>query len=1409
MKSTLHFLLIISVLLFTNLVANAEYKDYIKTADPHKKALIPWIKNIGQFNSNIAFTSKTFVADVLVKNNNDIEYVLNSSDEKTKILRESFLSNKQHQPTGIRKSDIRINYFSNQKSFNNIPTFNSLYLGEIWNNIEVNLVTTNNNFEKIFELGSNANVEDIKIRINGAIDICENENEELQVDFDNDNISFTKPIAWQIIDGERVDIDVNYSIRSDEDLSYGFELGEYNNQFPVVIDPLLSSGFLGGNSLDFAKKISIGNSDKIYVAGSTSSFDFPTTEGIYDSLANGTFDVFVALFSNDFSELKACTFIGGSDDDYLFDMVLDGQNNVYFTGSTKSDNYPTTLDAFDTTYNSPGEKRHTDMMVSMLNNSLDTLVYSTYVGNDLDDDAVALDIDPQGDIIVTGSSEEGILSVGTQFNALTRDFVFFKMDRTLSTILASNSITLDSLIVPTDLSIDDNGNVFITGNTNSSDFPTTTGCYLDTLTGKYDIFILKLNNSLSSISAATYFGGRNIDLSTTIKTKGGNIFITGSTMSPRFPISPNSYDTLYAYNPNKSFPDAFLSSIKDDLKELNSSTFIGGLNDEIGTDIAFDANDYIYLIGTTTSSDFPVFCNSYQDVNKGLSDCFIGKFNPSMDSLKTATYFGGSRDDHAYSVDISDSSNLFIVGYTQSINLTTQDAYDNNYNGGIGDGMLFEMTSNLDKPYPCCSELITPIPGSSENFRELKIRWRRATGATGYYLTLGTSENSDDILARYNTGSATSHIVYNLPCGDSIFVKINPYNDYGVNENCESFWFKTVEPFLEKETMEICNGDSVSWRGNTYFQDSLYEEKFIDGFGCDSIYALDLIVHDSYFKIDTVIVCEGESYNWINSTYTQSGIYTISDTTEYGCDSVHVLDLTIHPVFSEKQIVHLCEGESYTWQNETFDSSGVYKKVYIDYNGCDSTYQLSLFIEPKYYFSENMLMCEGDSIDWHNKTITAKGNYYADYSTIYGCDSIYHVSVTYFPSSTDYINAEVCDGDTVFISGVGYSNAGVYERHYQNSYGCDSAIIISLAVNPSYNLYDTAYICQGDTLVVDGNSFFEQGNHIIENQTENGCDSITNLFISYLPNIYENDTLSICQNDTLYWKELTITQTGEYIKLQPSDITCDTIFKLIVYVNSSYSFYDSIAICDGEVIEWEGQTIDIGGDYSSKYQTINGCDSIYNLHVVINPVYEFVEEQTICENDTFLWNGFGLTVPGQYFAFYKTVEGCDSTYHLTLNQTIINSEINNNEDTLYAEYDVNATYQWVKCPSIDPIPNATSNIYIAEESGSYAVIITNGNCEELSNCIDLIHSDVEDIKQKMDVLVYPNPIKNELLTVKLLNYTSNYSINIYNLNGKELLSINKANGIAKIDISNFEAGVYLMSLNNGEAKVFRKIVVMK
>ena len=474
---------------------------------------------------------------------------------------------------------------------------------------------------------------------------------------------------------------------------------------------LIAATFLGGSGHDEGYSIALDQSGNVFVAGVTGSNDFPATQGAYQTVfrGGGTFgEAFIAKLSNDLTQLLAATYLGGTSYETASSMVIDANGNIYVTGWTFSDDFPTTQGAYDTI--GGGNNSGRDVFVSMLSNDLGTLHASTYLGGTNTDVAYSIALDQNGNVFVAGAtySDDFPITPGayqSTFTYIAADYpeaFIAKFSADLTNLLASTYLGgTEGIEVAYSIAIDQNGNVYVAGKTGSSDFPTTSGAYQ---TNRNDVgidaFISKLDNNLTTLIASTYLGGgcdsfaRCSDVVNSIAiAQNGDIFVAGSTNSPSFPT------TNGAFQPNRNnVVDAFVARLSGDLTSLKASTYLGGYGglyeSEGAYAILLDQNGSIYIAGRTNASDFPTKQGAFQTNNNGGTDIFITKLTPDLINANP------SINSFTFSIDNADTT----MTVTFSWNVSDQDGdslrcYLDVDNDGNNDYTILDCANNTSQQH--------------------------------------------------------------------------------------------------------------------------------------------------------------------------------------------------------------------------------------------------------------------------------------------------------------------------------------------------------------------------------------------------------------------------------------------------------------------------------------------------------------------------------------------------------------------------------------------------------------------------------------------------------------------------------------------------------------------------------------
>jgi len=462
------------------------------------------------------------------------------------------------------------------------------------------------------------------------------------------------------------------------------------NLLPKSVDSaptdLLYSTFVGGSHDDLGFSIAVDAGAAAYVTGLTSSSDFPTTPGAFQTTYGGDeYDAYVAKVNATGRELVYSTFLGGSGLDSGQSIAVDSNGSAYISGLTASSDFPTTAGAFQTSFGGG----FSDAFVTKLNATGGSLVYSTLLGGENGDQIVDVALNTSGPAYVTGLTDSTDFPVTpgafqTTSGGGLHAFVT-KLNADGSSLGYSTYLGGSSFDEGLSIAVDANGAACVSGVTGSSDFPTTPGAFQTTYGGGIqDSFISKLDASGSELVYSTFLGGSNIDCFRTVcpiaVDANGSAYVAGNTMSTDFPTTPGAFQTSY----RGGFTDVFVVKLDASGSGLVYSTFLGGGGTDQGIGIAIDMSGSAYVTGSTDSTDFPITPGAFQKTwggdNCGLYPCpdaFLTKLNATGSALLYSTYLGGNYDDYGEGIAVDGSGVAYITGWTHSPNFPiTPGAFD-------------------------------------------------------------------------------------------------------------------------------------------------------------------------------------------------------------------------------------------------------------------------------------------------------------------------------------------------------------------------------------------------------------------------------------------------------------------------------------------------------------------------------------------------------------------------------------------------------------------------------------------------------------------------------------------------------------------------------------------------------------
>lgn len=590
-----------------------------------------------------------------------------------------------------------INDYRGQEARNwqtNLPAYAEITYQELYPGIALHYTGQEGALKSTFHLAPGADPAHIRWHYSGASAVSVNPGSgDLLVTLpDQSQVVERAPVAWQEVNGQRIPVQAAYILSADR--SIAFNLGSYDASAPLIIDPtmvytstqnlgyldsgldivsdsagnayvlgrvydtnndvliaklspdgsLLYATYLRGSAIDFGGGITLDASNDIYVAGATDSADFPILNAMQPVKTNSQREAFITKLSGENGALLFSTFYGGSRSDEIHDITLNDSGEIYVVGYTESTDFPV-VNPIQSNLNL-NQCFCEDTFVSRLSPDAMTVLFSTYLGGSFEDYGESIALDGSNNIYITGRTQSDdyptLAAIQPQRSGSNQDEDLF-----VSKISASGSLVYSTYLGGTDLdsirriAVDDAGNAYLAGSTRSVDFPTTTGVYQENYIGA-------INGCGTS-----GFGG---------------------------PVNCS---------------DMFVTKIVPDGSSLAYSTYLGGSLDDVATGIAINTSGEAYLVGYTSSTDFPGVTRTGPGI-----DIAIAKINAGGNHLLYTVILDSAVANGSNGITLGQDGDIYITG--------GQNAPSDLYIARISEGGSLSPTPTSTAIAP--TPTFTPVP---------------------------------------------------------------------------------------------------------------------------------------------------------------------------------------------------------------------------------------------------------------------------------------------------------------------------------------------------------------------------------------------------------------------------------------------------------------------------------------------------------------------------------------------------------------------------------------------------------------------------------------------------------------------------------------------------------------------------
>jgi hypothetical protein len=639
------------------------------------------------------------------------------SSRRVAVLRMQLVGANQNPETqGLQKLPGKSHYFignDSKKWITNVPMYAKMQYKDVYPGIDLIYYGNQRKLEYDFVVAPSADPKTILLAFKGPERLSLDDRGNLILHMAGGEVVQNAPVVYQEINDTRRQISAGYVITREDQV--GFQIAAYDSTKPLIIDPVLAySTYLGGSASDKGFDIAVDSTGNAYVTGQAESANFPTTSGAFQETPGSSGadlgDAFVTKVNATGSALVYSTYLGGSAEDEGFGIAVDSSDNAYVTGQTESADFPLA----NPLQSIPGSTGNLtgDAFVTKLSVDGSGLVYSTYLGGLARDQGLSIAVDSAGNAYVTGEAVLGNFpttagAAQTSPGGGFSDAFVAKINSGGSALVYSTYLGGNDEDQGFGIAVDPTGNAYVTGQTESTDFPTVAPVQ-GVLGGLFDGFVTKVNAAGSALVYSTYLGGADFDRGRGIALdSSNNAYVTGETRSSNFPTSADAFDTVFGGD-----ADAFVTRVDAAGSSIVYSTYLGGLRFDVGEAIAVDSFGSAYVTGRADSNEvqgFPITPDAIQSTKAGTAaEGFVTRICILGDEVLFSTFLGGTDADQGSGIAVDASGDVYVTGETQSIDFTTANPLQPSI-GGSFDALVAKI-----------SDIFTPVdidikPGSFPN----------------------------------------------------------------------------------------------------------------------------------------------------------------------------------------------------------------------------------------------------------------------------------------------------------------------------------------------------------------------------------------------------------------------------------------------------------------------------------------------------------------------------------------------------------------------------------------------------------------------------------------------------------------------------------------------------------------------
>lgn len=594
-----------------------------------------------------------------------------------------------------------------------------------------------------FDVAPGASVGAIKLSVRGARALELDPRGNLVLHTAAGAVRQQRPVVYQRVGARRRAIAGRYVLAGHGRV--GFRVGPYDHRRALVIDPVLAySTYVGGNHGDVAEDVALDSSGHAYITGHTTSTDFPVAGAPQPAEAGGGCpsgndplvplcrDAFVTKLTPDGSAVVYSTYLGGTRRDEGNVIAVDASGAAYVAGSTdgRTSDFPVTSSALQRS--NPKSSGIYTGFVAKLNPAGDAVAYSSYLGGTGNVDT------PTG--IAVGTAGRAYVSGGTDSTDFPTKAPRYTSGGGFLTKLDTTASGAASLVYSTylpiavgALAVDPSGSTYVVGNAFASgQIPTTPNAAQPAFNAVDDLYLMKLNPAGSAVSYATYLGGSDLDVGEAVAVDGaGHAVVAGRTQSFDFPtLNPVQGGLADQYQDGDAFVAKIDTTAASGASSLMYSTYLGGEGFDDPDAVALDGSGNAFVTGATRSTNFPRK-DPLQPADV-LQHAFVTELTPAGSALVFSTTLGGSNEENGNGIAVGQGGDVYVAGNSASVDFPTLGFQQGNADHGttdLGDGFVAKIAPVA--PTAPIATSLSPVSGPTSGATRVTIRGRNLVGATG------------------------------------------------------------------------------------------------------------------------------------------------------------------------------------------------------------------------------------------------------------------------------------------------------------------------------------------------------------------------------------------------------------------------------------------------------------------------------------------------------------------------------------------------------------------------------------------------------------------------------------------------------------------------------------------------------